>query len=313
VVHSDGDLGIVDGSDVAIVVVGCTKADEGEYVDAAGTLELVDRLFPPVDHPELGLTASSPPSGRAAHEPDRVMAPGGDRTTLRLSATDEALIAEVAATASRTIVCVMGGSAVVMPWVDTVDAVLMVWYPGMEGGGALGDVLTGAVEPGGRLPFAVPTDESHLAPFHRDADAVTYDLFHGQWLLDRDGHRPAYPFGSGSGYTTWRFDGAGVDAAATTVTVGVTNSGTRDGSTVVFVHAGIPDSRWDRPRRRLVGFAKVRATAGTAATIDVPIDLSLLDVRTADGWLRESGTIRLEIGQRVDDPDALVLQLLRAG
>ena len=84
-----------------------------------------------------------------------------------------------------------------MPWMDAAAARCMLWYPGMEGGHALADVLTGAAPPGGRLPFAVPRDEADLVEFDPDATAEIYDLFHGQWHLHRTGVRAAFPFGFG--------------------------------------------------------------------------------------------------------------------
>ena len=183
------------------------------------------------------------PVGRAPGD----LAPGGDRRSLRLHPEDEALVAASVAACPRTVVVVMGGSAVVMPWLDPVPATLMVWYPGMEGGHALADVLTGVAEPGGRLPFAVPTDEDHLVAFDPDADAVVYDLFHGQWKLDRDGNSPHRPFGAGLGYTSWRLDPSsfrvaldGPDTTTGTVSVDVTNTGLRAGATVVFCSPGCP-------------------------------------------------------------------------
>jgi beta-glucosidase len=310
VVHSDDDARLAASADVAVVVVGCTKDDEGEYIDAAATMALVEQLGPPIDHPELGLHAAPAAVGPAGG-PSLGAAPGGDRATLRLSAADEALIASTVAVNPRTVVCVMGGSAVVMPWADSVAAVLMTWYPGLEGGAALGDVITGLVEPGGRLPFAIPTDEAHLVPFDRDASEAAYGLFHGQWHLDREGHRAHFPFGWGIGYTSWRIDAATVDERGTAVNVDVTNTGDRSGSTVVFVHAGMPVSGWERPRRRLVGFAKVRAAAGTVTSAEIPIDLAVLDVRDNGSWHRESGVIHLEVGSWAGDPGAVPIQLLR--
>ena len=77
-----------------------------------------------------------------------------------------------------TIVVLMGGSAIMVEgWHDEVAAILMFWYPGMEGGRALADVILGPRQPNGRLPFAVPRDASHLVPFDREATAVTYELF----------------------------------------------------------------------------------------------------------------------------------------
>ena len=134
------------------------------------------KLAPAMDHPELGLTDPTQAEALLAGFADAGAAAGsskgGDRASLRLHPADEQLIAAAAAVCGRVVVAVMAGSAVVMPWLDTVDAALMVWYPGSEGGHALADVLFGHAEPGGRLPFAIPHEESDLVDFDRDAETA---------------------------------------------------------------------------------------------------------------------------------------------
>ena len=325
----------VRGADAVVVVVGYTEHDEGEYLADAGTAPLISELFPPMDHPELGLPPSEgsidgpnggPSRGSGAgadgvHADRPTMAPGGDRPSLRLSTSDEALVAAATAAHDRVAVVAMAGSAVVAPWADRVGALLVIWYPGMEGGAALGDVLVGRSEPGGRLPFAVPHDEAALVPFERDADTATYGLLHGQWWLDHHGIVPHFPFGAGSGYTTWDVVNAWVEPApdeATTaaasgvtahVTVDVRNTGPRDGSTVLFVFAGLPGSDVERPPRRLVGFGRVHEQAGASARVVLPIDLAHLDVRLAGRWSREPGAYHLEVGRWAGDPDAVHLDV----
>jgi len=323
VVHHDSDSSVAHGADLAVVVVGFTKADEGEFIDV-GTSESMMTMFPPAPDPLEQSDPAANPAGPPAEAPtpdaadsrgaevpapdddvpaQETFAPGGDRRTLRLSVEDEDLVVATAATCPRTVVAVMGGSAVVMPWLEDVPAALQVWYPGMEGGRAFGDVLTGAVEPGGRLPFAVPTDQSHLVGFDPDADAVVYDLFHGQWKLDRDGTPAHLPFGAGLGYTTWAVDAASArvtvaSAGGTTgqVEVDVTNTGDRNGSTVLLLFAGLPGSSFDRPVRRLVAFVRVALGAGARDAVTLPFDLGDLAVRRDGGWLQEPGRYSLEIG-----------------
>jgi beta-glucosidase len=95
----------------------------------------------------------------------------------------------------------MCGSAVIMePWRHEVPAILMLWYPGMEGGHALADIVLGAAAPSGRLPFAIPTDPSHLPPFDPDASTIEYGPLHGQRLLDHLGVAAAFPYGHGLSY-----------------------------------------------------------------------------------------------------------------
>jgi beta-glucosidase len=245
--------------------------------------------------------------------PPATFAPGGDRRTLRLSPADEALVRATAAACDRTVVAVMGGSAVVMPWLDEVGATLHVWYPGMEGGAAFGDVLVGAREPGGRLPFALPHDEADLVPWDPDADAVVYDLFHGQWKLDRDGVAPHRPFGAGLGYTTFVVDPGSVHlrrgapgSTDGTLDVVVANTGERAGSTVLFAFAGLPGSTVDRPVRRLVAFRRVALGAGDRATVTLPFDLADLAIRRDGRWHQETGRYVLGVGTDAGRPLASV-------
>ena len=322
VTHADTDASIVADSDLTIVVVGYTKDDEGEYLGTDHGLLM--NLFPPMDHPELGFpTAGDAPEGpddgamNSEAEPTEPTpesteqalghAVGGDRESLHLHAEDEQLIREAAARSHRVVVAVMSGSAVVMPWLDEIPAALMIWYPGMEGGHALADVLFGAAEPGGRLPFAVPRHADDLVDFDRDATEATYGLLHGQWHLDHEGTEAHRPFGFGLGYTTWSLDEAAVDQGASSLHVTTTNTGTRPGSTVVGVYASVPDSGYLRPLHRLVGFRRVRAEAGHSLEVEIPLDLDQLRVRVAGAWITEDAPVQLTVGFHAHDPEAIVV------
>jgi beta-glucosidase len=315
VIHDDSDPAAIDGADLAVVVVGYTKNDEGEFIDDSGTAGLVVDLFPPMDHPELG--SQVPYEAPDGHEPgtsgsddDGRMAPGGDRASLRLSDEDEALIAAAAARHDRVVVVVQCGSAVVMPWVDDVAATLVTWYSGVEGGAALADVIVGDAEPTGRLPFAIPVDPGHLPKFDRDATEITYDLFHGQWQLDRDGRDAHFPFGFGLGWGAVDIVDAGlVDHA--TVSARVHNQTERPLRAVVFVHAGVERSRWERPFRRLVGFARVVVAPGTTVDVEIPVDWAMLDVRVDGDWVTEAGEYTLDVGRFARDPEAVTLAVHR--
>ena len=315
--HSDADASIAAGADVVVVVVGYTKADEGECIEAAGAEALGRSIFPPVDHPALGTDVAwtapadpeRPPAAVGDGGSDR-MAPGGDRTSLRLSAADESLIAEATAANDNVVVVVVGGSAVVMPWASTVSAVLMTWYSGVEGGSALADVLVGDVEPAGRLPFVVPTDPEHLPFFDREATEITYDLFHGQWKLDRDGHTAHFPFGWGLGWGSVELLDATL-ADPTTVVASVRNPGRRPLRPVVFAHAGIERSEWERPPRRLVGFARASVAAGATVEVEVELDWSMLDVRVDGGWVTEQGDYVIDVGRYAGDPEAATVRVQR--
>ncbi|MEN8160483.1 MAG: glycoside hydrolase family 3 C-terminal domain-containing protein, partial [Myxococcota bacterium] len=226
--------------------------------------------------------------------PAQGFAAGGDRRSLRLHADDEALIRAAAARSPRVVVAVMAGSAVLMPWLDDVQAALLLWYPGMEGGHALADVLTGASEPGGRLPFAIPQGEDDLVPFEIDADRTTYGLLHGQWWLDWNGVEAQRPLGFGLGYTRFTLEDPKRDADRVSVTV--RNVGARGGSTVVQLYGAVPGSAFERPPKRLVGFARVALGPGESRRIAIQADRALLDVRRDGVWLREPLPVELAIG-----------------
>jgi beta-glucosidase len=252
-------------ANTAIVVVGLDQHDEGESV-VTGSVEVgvLGRAFSagPLRAPLIGL------AHLASH-----FVRGGDRSSLDLRPSDVELIQAVAAANPRTIVILIGGSAILTEaWRDRVPALLVAWYGGMEGGRALASVLTGEVEPGGRLPFVVPTDVSHLPPFDSAAKSVVYDDRWGQRLLDAEGHAPAFPFGFGLSYSTIEhrlldhtFDDTGGSAD-----VLVTNTGDREGSTVVQVYAADVSIR--RPVARLLGFQKVRLQPDEATTVRVALD-----------------------------------------
>jgi len=130
------------------------------------------------------------------------MVGGDDRTSLTLAPSDEALLLAVAAANKRTVAVVMCGSAVLMErWRHAVPGILLLWYPGMEGGHALADIVLGRRAPTGRLPFPIPTSEEHLPFFDPDATTIEYGPLHGQALLDHLGVPAAYPYGFGLSYS----------------------------------------------------------------------------------------------------------------
>ncbi len=310
IVHSDDSSAFDAEADATIVVVGLTKHDEGEYLDQSAVANLM-HLFPPMDDPALGFATDEArdeafakmTERRRAASKDLVseeidFASAGDRRSLGLSDEDVGLIEAACAKTDRVIVCVIAGSAVTMPWLDRTAATLVTWYPGMEGGHAIADVLLGVAEPGGRLPFAIPTDESHLVHFDPDATSETYDLLHGQWKLDADGNPAHLPYGFGLGYTTFEIETAAVgNGPAPVVEVAVTNTGKRDGSTVVQIYASVPGSEYPRPQKRLVGFRRINAPAAATATTTIPLDLRQLAVRIDGRWLIEDIPITLHVGQ----------------
>ncbi len=294
-------------ADVAVVVAGFDEKDEGEYVGGDTMADpTLTALFPPR------------PGGADADAPqDAVMTAGfgGDRTSLRLRPVDEDLVRAVAAANPRTVVAVVAAGAVVTEsWRHDVPALLLMWYAGMEGGHALADVLTGAAEPTGRLPYSVPTSEGHLPPFDKDAHAVTYDRWHGQRLLDRLGVEAAFPHGFGLSYTTFALEdvtaGTGADGTPR-VRATVRNTGSRDGRHVVQVYGRRTDGA-RAGETLLVGFAPVAVPAASAVEVEVPVSLRALGAWDADARrLVEpaAADVVVEVGAHAHDRAAHVLPL----
>jgi beta-glucosidase len=235
-------------ADAVVVVVGLTAEDEGENIPAR---------------------------------------PGGDRVRMGLSPEHVALVQAVAALSDRTIVVLQGGSAItVEEWVDDVEAVVMAWYSGMEGGTALAELLAGDVNFSGKLPVTVPVSEDQLPVFDNESLSVVYDYFHGYRHVDHTGAAPRYPFGFGLSYTTFAYANLAVQSATLgpedtlVATVEVTNTGAMAGDEVVQLYVGYDGSAVQRAVRDLRGFARVSLTPGETRTVtlEVPVrDLAYWD------------------------------------
>jgi beta-glucosidase len=240
----------------------------------------------------------------------REFSPGGDRLSIRLLPEDESRIAAAVAVNPNVVAVIMSGSAVTMPWAANVPAIVMSWYPGMEGGHALGSLLTGESDFTGRLPFVVPVDEADLPHWDVDAVTETYDLWHGHALLRRNGTPPAYPFGFGLSYGRTELQSAHleeVDGDRIHLSCRIANTGGRATSAVVQVYGGIPGSAFERAERRLAGFVRVDVLPDAVTTAEIVVDRRVLDVRVDGAWFREDLPTHLWIGQYAYDPTSLLL------
>ncbi len=263
-------------ADAVIVVAGLTAAEEGEFI------------------PGDGLT--------------QAWESGGDRRSLRLPLTQETMIGAAAEANPKTAVVVIAGSAIVMePWRGAVAAILQPFYCGMDGGRAIADILLGAVNPSGKLPFTVPADEADLPHFDPDADTITYGPLHGYTLFDETGKAVAFPFGFGLSYThfTYRAFKAMRRGEALAIEVSVGNTGDRTGTEIVQLYVGFPGRAASRPRKVLRGFERVSLEPGQTRTLQfrVPLaDLTWYDPATAE-WSLEKGAHTVFVGgsSRQDD------------
>lgn len=231
---------------------------------------------------------------------------GNDRTSLELPGEQNALIEAVIEANPNTVVVLNTGAPVAMPWLERAGAVLQAWLPGQEFGNALADVLTGEVNPAGRLPCTVPyrlEDTPAFTSYPGENGHVLYGerIFMGYRWYDSRGIEPQVPFGHGLSYTTFDYRDLQLrprgDAVA--VTLSVQNSGVSTGQEVVQVYvAPAGTGHLQRPAQELKAFRKIRLDPGETATVEVslePRDFALWDT-ASHGWLVPAGDYEIRIG-----------------
>ncbi len=223
---------------------------------------------------------------------------GGDRTRIELPEVQAELVQALHATGKPVIIVNCSGSAVAMPWASAhAAAILQAWYPGQAGGTAVGSVLFGDCDPGGRLPITIYRATGDLPPFADYAMAGrTYRFFTGT---------PLYPFGHGLSYTRFTYgavalDRDGIPADGTVrVRAEIANVGSRDGDEVVQVYAHrVGENNPRLPREQLCAFQRVTVPAGGRAGVDLAVPAAALrrwDVAT-QRYVVDPGTYELRVG-----------------
>ena len=225
-----------------------------------------------------------------------------DRALLGLPGRQEELIRAVAATGTPVVVVLVGGSAITMPWLDQVDAVLDVWYPGQQGGDAVADVLFGRKSPGGRLPLTFPMHEGQVPLYYAHKPTGRGDDY-----LDLTG-LALFPFGHGLSYTTFKYQDLSVrvhdarDSVALSVAATITNTGTMTGDEVVQLYLHDALASVSRPMLELSGFTRLTLAPGEsrAVTFDVKREqLTFLDANMRR--VTEPGLWRVLLGASSKD------------
>lgn len=254
---------------------------------------------------------------------DRQDNEGTDRTGINLPYGQEQLIEDLAATGKPLVVVNISGSPVAMPWADKANAIVQSWYGGSESGHALVDVLTGAVNPSGKLPFTVPyaladgpirTERQY--PGVREEGKQWwqeyYDegVFVGYRWYDTEGIPVQFPFGYGLSYTTFEIAGASVKTSGSQwkVSATVTNTGSVDGAEVVQLYIADKEASVARPTKELKGFEKVYLKAGESRRVEFTFDkeaLSWFDAAN-HAWVAEPGEFEALIGTSSADIRASV-------
>ncbi|MDR1790343.1 MAG: glycoside hydrolase family 3 C-terminal domain-containing protein, partial [Propionibacteriaceae bacterium] len=247
----------------------------------------------------------------------------GDRA-LSLPAEQNDLITTVADANPHTVVVLNASSAVTMPWLSKVDAVLDMYYPGVNGAEATTALLYGDVNPSGKLSQTFPVSEEKSL-FYGNAEqypgvnnVVSYSegIDVGYRGYARHKIKPLFPFGYGLSYTTFKLSDvtAAQDGDTVKVTVKVENTGSRSGKEVVQVYAGPSvDSNADQPITKLVGFAKVEVAAGASQTVEIPVDPHQFEYWDTDAqaWKFAAGKRSLRVGNSATNSAAeLTLNLV---
>lgn len=216
----------------------------------------------------------------------------------------DALISAVSAKSKSTVIVLETGTAVLMPWLAGVPAVLEAWYPGVRGGQAIADVLFGDVNPSGKLPITFPQREQDLPqPVISQTDTtVNYSegLNMGYRWYDAKSIVPLFPFGHGLSYTSFSYSGMVTTKLANgdlTVKVTLKNDGVRSGAEVAQVYAVLPASAGEPPKR-LVAWQKVLLQGGEARQLSITVPKSRLTVWNATTHKAEvpAGAYRFLVG-----------------
>ncbi|MEO8779991.1 MAG: glycoside hydrolase family 3 C-terminal domain-containing protein [Rhodanobacter sp.] len=235
-------------------------------------------------------------------------AEGIDLANLSLPDHQDQLIGAVSSANPHTVVVLETGSPVRMPWLAKVAAVLEAWYPGARGGAAIADVLSGRVDPSGRLPVTFPRNELQLPrPQITAADAVDYNIEGaavGYKWYDEKHLSPLFPFGYGLAYTQFGYAHLRLhqQGARVIASFEVSNNGDRAGLDTPQVYVDMPTNQGGAPRR-LAGFDKVLLRPGQRKTVSITIDprlFAVFDV-AADRWRIGAGRYTVQVGHSSRD------------
>jgi len=240
---------------------------------------------------------------------------GRDRAHIDLPQSHYDLVTAVLAAQPNTVVVLVNGSAVALPWAIDVQAIVEAWLGGQAAGGAIADVLTGAVNPCGKLSETFPVrleDTPSFLSFPTMGDGTVRfaeGVFTGHRWYDAREIAPRFPFGHGLSYTAFTYDGLGIDTdelvteGTVSINVMVENTGDRAGKEVVQVYVGECAPKLPRPRRELKAFSKVALEPGQAKVLQFTLgwrDFAYYDAR-AGAWAMEPGEYEIAIGASAAD------------
>lgn len=233
--------------------------------------------------------------------PDLYESEGFDRETMAMPEGHVRLIETVAGANPNTVVVLFCGSVVETPWMDRVKAVLYMGLPGQSGGEAAANLLTGKVNPSGKLTETWPMTYQDVPSRDTFGKKTTYykeGLYVGYRYYNKAGVPVRFPFGYGMSYTSFAYSDLTVEDR--TVQVTVTNTGDRAGAEVVQLYIAPPQTGLYRPLRELKGFARVELAPGESRTVTFTLDDRSFAV-WADGWKIPAGTYTVQVGASSED------------
>ena len=253
---------------------------------------------------------------------DQYMSESGDAPSMALPGGQNELISAVAAANPRTIIVLITGNPVTMPWIDHVAAVIEAWYPGIGGGQAIANVIFGNVVPSGKLPITFAKSASDLpherifgttgssangnsrgvwAADNQQRQSLMADYREGvrfgyKWF-DSEGKQPLFPFGYGLSYTRFTYSNLHVETATKTATFTIENNGVRNATEIAQVYVELPKASGEH-FRRLAGWQRVDVAAGQQKVVTValePLAIATFDAKK-DGWAWASGKYTVFVG-----------------
>lgn len=249
--------------------------------------------------------------GGLSHSDDREAI---DRTDMTLPFAQDEIITKLLAVNPKTVVFMVAGSAVEMPWVAQANALVWGWYGGMEAGNAFAQVLFGEVNPSGKMPITLPVKYTDTAPIALDDYNATESLykegvFIGYRWFEQQKIKPMFAFGHGLSYSDFAYSNLQLSKSHISpnetlqISVEVTNNSKVAGKEVVQLYLHDINATVPRPLKELKGFSKVSLLPGQTKTVQLSLDkkdLSFWDVEK-QGWLAQPGQFKVMIGSASDD------------
>jgi beta-glucosidase len=234
---------------------------------------------------------------------------GADRASMALPYGQDQLIERLLEVRPDTIIGMVAGSAVEMPWLEAASALVWIGYAGMEGGVAAAEIFSGSVNPSGKLPYTMPKRLVDT-PAHSIGDYATgevyywEDVFVGYRWAQHRGIEPNFPFGHGLSYTTFEISDLSAPSRVALgedvdVEVSVTNTGSREGAEVVQIYLHDHEASVARPKQELRAFQKVQLAPGETRRLQFTLedrDFAFWNERS-DGWVTEPGAFTIIAGR----------------